>query len=95
MRRSPLQIDRLDEHRTACSTDWLRGGENVRGKEMTSLHHNVETFVGCLVLDGVFERHPDLRGGVIELGAGYVPSMIKRLDWVAEIWRRSEPELSL
>lgn len=74
-------------------TDWLGGGENVRGKDMTSLHHNAETFIGTLVLDGVLERHPGLRGGAIELGAGWVPSMLKRLDWIAEIWRKSEPDL--
>ncbi|MFI5307962.1 MAG: amidohydrolase family protein [Polyangiales bacterium] len=73
--------------------DWLGGGENVRGKDMTSLHHNVETFLGTLVLDGVLERHPTLRGGAIELGAGWVPSMLKRLDWIVEIWRKSEAEL--
>jgi predicted TIM-barrel fold metal-dependent hydrolase len=74
--------------------DWLGGGENVRGKDMTSLHHPAETFVGSLVLDGVLERHPQLRGGVIELGAGWVPQMLKRLDWVVDIWKRSEPELA-
>ena len=74
-------------------TDWLGSGENVRGKDMTSLHQPAETFVGAMVLDGVFERHRALRGGVIELGAGWVPSMIKRLDWIAEIWSKSEPEL--
>lgn len=74
-------------------TDWLGGGENVRGKDMTGLHHNAEKFIGVMVLDGVLERHPRLRGGAIELGAGWVPSMIRRLDWVADIWRKSEPEL--
>jgi predicted TIM-barrel fold metal-dependent hydrolase len=74
-------------------TDWLGGGENVRAKDMTSLHHMAETFLGAMVLDGVFERFPKLRGGAIELGAGWVPSMLKRLDWSAEIWRKSEPEL--
>ncbi len=54
-------------------TDWLGTGENVRGKDMTSLHQPAETFVGAMVLDGVFERHRTLRGGVIELGAGWVP----------------------
>src|SRR6185436_9237832 len=44
-------------------SDWLGGGENVRGKDMTSLHQPVETFIGTMVLDGVFERHPALRGG--------------------------------
>jgi uncharacterized protein len=77
----------------AVPTDWLGGGENVRGKDMTSLHHEAETFLGTLILDGVLERHPTLRGGVIELGAGWVPSMLRRLDWITEIWRKSEPDL--
>jgi uncharacterized protein len=75
-------------------TDWLGGGENVRGKDMTALHHAPERFIGCLVLDGVLERHPNLRGGVIELGAGWVPQMLARLDWATDIWKRSEPELA-
>ncbi len=75
-------------------TDWLGGGENVRGKDMTSIHHAAELFVSTLVLDGVLERHPRLRGGVIELGAGWVPAMLRRVDYIAEIWRRSEPELA-
>jgi predicted TIM-barrel fold metal-dependent hydrolase len=78
----------------AVPTDWLGGGENVRGKDMTSLHHGPEQFLSTLVLDGVLERHPGLRGGAIELGAGWVPSMLRRVDWIAEIWRRSEPELA-
>jgi uncharacterized protein len=75
-------------------TDWLGGGENVRGKDMIGLHHGAEMFVGAMVLDGVLERHPGLRVGVIELGAGWVPAMLRRLDQIAEIWKRSEPELA-
>ena len=75
-------------------TDWLGGGENVRGKDMIALHHAAETFLGTMVLDGVLERHRTLQVGVIELGAGWVPSMLRRLDSIAEIWRRSEPELA-
>jgi predicted TIM-barrel fold metal-dependent hydrolase len=75
-------------------TDWLGGGENVRGKDMTSLHQAAETFVGTMVLDGALERHPTLRGGIIELGAGWVPQMLTRLDWVVDIWKKSEPELA-
>jgi len=91
----PLQLDPawMNTGRPV-PTDWLGGGENVRGKDMTSLHHAAETFVCCLVLDGVFDRHPKLRGGVIELGAGWVPAMLRRLDWSAEIWKKSEPELA-
>lgn len=75
-------------------TDWLGGGENVRGKDMISLHQAAETFVGAMVLDGVLERHRDLRVGVVELGAAWVPAMLRRLDQIAEIWKRSEPELA-
>lgn len=75
-------------------TDWLGGGENIRGKDMTSLHHAAETFIGTMVMDGVLERHPTLRGGIIELGAGWVPQMLTRLDWAVDIWRKSEPELA-
>jgi uncharacterized protein len=91
---APLQIDAawMNTGRPV-PTDWLGTGENVRGKDMTSLHQPAETFVGALVLDGVFERHRALRGGVIELGAGWVPQMIKRLDWIAEIWSKSDPQL--
>ena len=35
-----------------------------------------------------------LKGGVIEIGAGWVPDMIRRLDYAAEIWARSEPQLA-
>ena len=73
--------------------DWIGGGENVRGKDMIALHHVAETFVGAMVLDGVLQRHPDLRGGVIELGAGWVPSLLRRLDLIAQNWKRSEPDL--
>jgi predicted TIM-barrel fold metal-dependent hydrolase len=75
-------------------TDFMGAGESVRGYDMTSLHHSAEAFIGMLVLGGVLERHPTLRGGAIELGAGWVPSMLRRLDWIAEIWQRSEPELA-
>ena len=91
---APLQLDPVWMNTgRPLPTDWLGGGENVRGKDMTSLHHLAETFLGALVLDGVLERHPRLRGGAIELGAGWVPAMLERLDWIAHNWRRSEPEL--
>src|SRR5436190_2462830 len=74
--------------------DFMGAGESVRGKDMTSLHHGVETFIGALVLDGVLERHPTLRGGAIELGAGWVPSLLRRLDWIADIFKKSDAELA-
>jgi predicted TIM-barrel fold metal-dependent hydrolase len=90
----PLQLDQafMNTGRPVPG-DWLGGGENVRGKDMIGLHHAAELFVGTMVLDGVLERHRDLRLGVVELGAGWVPAMLRRLDQVAGIWSRSEPDL--
>ena len=92
---NPLQLDPawMNTGRPV-PTDWLGGGENVRGKDMIGLHHAAESFVGTMVLDGVLERHPTLQVGVIELGAGWVPSLLRRLDSIAEIWKRSEPDLA-
>jgi predicted TIM-barrel fold metal-dependent hydrolase len=68
--------------------DWLGGGENVRGKDMLALHHGAEMFFGAMIFDGVFERHRNLRAAAVELGAGWVPSWLERLDWTAKIWRK-------
>lgn len=79
-------------------TDWLGGGENLRAKDLPVLHHSPERFLSCLVLDGTFERHPDLRGGAIELGATWVPAMLRTLDHAAKTLGKHEPlieELSM
>lgn len=73
--------------------DWLGGAENVRSKDLTVIHQSSEEFLSVLVLDGVLERHRGLRGAAVELGATWVPGMLRRLDHAAEIWARSEPEL--
>jgi predicted TIM-barrel fold metal-dependent hydrolase len=67
------------------------GGENLRSRDLPSVHHGAETFLTCLVLDGVFERHPALRCGVIELGASWAGSFMDRLDFAARAFARNEP----
>jgi len=79
-------------------TDWLGGGENLRGKDFPAVHHSPANFLTALVLDGVFDRHPELRCGAIELGASWVPGLLRNLDHAADSFRRHEPllqELSL
>ena len=73
--------------------DWLGGAENVRSKDLTVLHQAAEEFLSAMVLDGVLERHRNLRGAAVELGATWVPGMVRRLDHAASIWAKSEPEL--
>ena len=73
--------------------DWLGGGENLRTKDIALAHAAPEAFVSMLVLDGVFERHPGLRGAAVELGAGWVPELLRRLDWVVKHWSRNDANL--
>jgi len=91
----PLQI----------GSDWMndghpertsaRGGAEVIGsKDFTVIYQPAERFISVLVLDGVLDRFPDLRGAVIEMGAGWVPEMIRRLDDAAQIWSRTETHLA-
>jgi predicted TIM-barrel fold metal-dependent hydrolase len=66
----------------------MGGGENVRTKDAAVMHQPPETFISMLLLDGVLERHPALKGAAVELGAGWVPEMVRRLDWVTKIYGR-------
>ncbi len=72
-----------------------RGRAEVIGsKDLTVIHQPYQRFLSVLMLDGVLERFPKLRGGAIEVGAGWVPDMLRRLDHAVSIWQRSEPHLA-
>ena len=74
-------------------TDHLGGGENVRSKDFLAIHHSPEVFLGALILDGLFDRFPRLRGGCIEQGAGWVVSWLRHLDYAQRAFRRTEEPL--
>jgi predicted TIM-barrel fold metal-dependent hydrolase len=77
------------------TTDHLGGGENIRSKDYMSLHFSPEIFVACMVLDGIFEQFPGLRGGCIEQGAMWVIPLLKRLDLAQDSFQKNEPALRL
>lgn len=86
---SPLQALKVwSNNGRGAVKDWMGGGENVRTKDAALMHQPPETFISMLVMDGVFDRNPKLRGAAVELGAGWVPEMLRRLDWVAKIYGR-------
>ena len=91
---APLQLAKawMNNGRPATK-DWLGGGENLRTKDIALLHEGPEAFLTMLVLDGVLERHPGLRGACVELGAGWVPELLRRLDWVVKHWSRNDANL--
>lgn len=88
---SPLQSLRAwSNNGRAPVKDWMGGGENVRTKDAAVLHQPPETFITMLLLDGVFERNPKLRGAAVELGAGWVPELLSRLDSIVRIYSRAD-----
>ena len=92
---SPLQLAKAWANSgRAPARDWMGGGENLRTKDAAVLHQGPETFLSMMVIDGVFERFPALRGASVELGAGWVPSLLARLDWVAKHWSRVDQNLA-
>jgi predicted TIM-barrel fold metal-dependent hydrolase len=88
----------------SVGSDWLDDGvsepvptggrpEVIGSKDLMVIYQPIERFLSVLVLDGVLERHESLRGGAIEMGAGWVPDMLRRLDHAVAIWSKSEPQL--
>ena len=60
---------------------------------MASIHRPYENFLAIMVLGGVFDRHPNLRMGVIEVGAHWIGPLIQRLDMWYKVTRRSSTAL--
>ncbi|HEY6328848.1 MAG TPA: amidohydrolase family protein [Blastocatellia bacterium] len=72
-------------------TDQLGGGENLRIKDFMTLTFAPQQFLSAMVFDGVFQRFPDLRGGVIELGGGWVPEFLRTLDRGQRSFGKTDP----
>src|SRR5512139_1833016 len=89
----PLQIDDAWRMNGRAPPIRMPVAEVINSKDLMVVYQPAERFLSVLILDGVLERHPQLRGGAIEMGAGWVPDMLRRLDHAAAIWSRSEPEL--
>lgn len=59
-----------------------------------TLHLPVEHFITVMVLGGVFERHPRLRFGAIELGAHWLGPLADNLDmWAEKVFARRIAEV--
>ena len=91
---NPLQLPKAwNNNGRAATRDWMGGGENVRARDAAVLHQGIETFVSMMVLDGVLEDFPRLKMASVELGAGFVPEMLVRLDQVHKAYSRVDDRL--
>ena len=87
-------LDRAFHDNGRPVTDHLGGGENIRSKDFLAISNSPALFLGTLVLDGLFDQFPRLRGGVIEEGASWVVSWMHQLDFAQRAFRRTEPPLT-
>jgi predicted TIM-barrel fold metal-dependent hydrolase len=75
------------------TTDWLGGGENLRGKDYHAISHSAQNFLTAMIYDQVFQRFENLTCGVIELGATWVPGFLQILDQGHKAFHKFEPLL--
>ena len=87
-------LDRAFHNNGMPVTDHLGGGENIRSKDFLAISNSPSIFLGALILDGHFDRFPDLRGGAIEEGASWVVSWLHQLDFAQRAFRRTEKPLT-
>ena len=60
--------------------DFHGGDENFTSLTFMTIPLSVWQTLSALVIDGVFDRFPRLKWGAIELGASWLPSLMKFLD---------------
>lgn len=53
-----------------------------------TIANSVQLFLGAMIYDGVFERHPDLRVISMEHGALWLPGWMKMIDFTANVFKR-------
>lgn len=73
--------------------DFHGGGENFRSISYMAISSAPMQALSMLILDGVLERFPELRFGVIELGAVWVPGFLRQLEAAFEAFERHEARL--
>ncbi len=70
--------------------DFHGGAENFTSVSFMAIPLAVWQTLSVLVIDGVFDRFPRLKFGAIELGAGWVPSLMQFMDSAATAFAREE-----
>lgn len=73
--------------------DFHGGAENFTGLTYMSIPLSAWETIAALIFDGVFDRHPNLKFGAIELGAGWVPSWLQFMDSAWGAFRKGEERL--
>jgi predicted TIM-barrel fold metal-dependent hydrolase len=73
--------------------DFHGGDENFRSVDYMGIPRPPMQTLATMIFDGVLERHPDLRVGVIEQGAIWVPGWMRQMESAVEAFARHEERL--
>lgn len=73
--------------------DFHGGDANFTSVSYMAIPYSPMQTLGTMIIDGVLERFPDLKIGVIELGASWVPGWMRSMDSAAEAFRKNEARL--
>jgi predicted TIM-barrel fold metal-dependent hydrolase len=73
--------------------DFHGGDENFRSVDYMAIPKRPMQMLATLIFDGVLERHPDLRIGVIEQGAIWMPSWMHQMESAFDAFVRHEERL--
>lgn len=73
--------------------DFHGGAENFRSIDYMAIPYPPMQTVATMILDGVFDRFPRLRCGIIEQGASWLPGWMRQLDSAMDAFRRNEERL--
>ncbi len=70
--------------------DFHGGDENFRSVDYMGIPGPPAQTLATMIFDGVFDRFPDLRVGVIEQGAIWVPSWMRQMESAFDAFHRHE-----
>ncbi len=73
--------------------DFHGGEENFRSVDYMGIPHPPMQTLATMIFDGVLERFPDLRVGVIEQGAIWMPSWMRQMESAFDAFARHEERL--
>src|SRR3954470_21677419 len=73
--------------------DFHGGDTNFTSVSYMAIPYAPMQTLATLIIDGVLDRFPHLRIGMIELGAAWLPGLIRSMDSAAEAFRRNEERL--
>jgi len=73
--------------------DFHGGDGNFRSIDYMAICYPPMQTLAVMIIDGVFDRFPELKVGAIELGASWVPGWMHNMDSAADAFRKNEERL--